>query len=559
MSVETKSILYDATPSWNGFNYQGKVGLYVCLTNILQQTKDRRIQSSEFTSYLNTHSIEYEWLEDFSIKENEKYISLHQVKHKEGKLITSHIDAIHTIMNRKKGILPETDLFNYFDFSTIKKTSTKRSDIIKNTKKEILQHLKKYKILDNDNKPTKDWKIIIESTPYQYNNEIENCLTDFEHLNKNAFSCSKIYFHTSEPVSKPKSTITNVKNFPQIFNYELLGKYSLEDIGIFLSYDNQNNYTLALTDRELDATLHELISSLLKLINPKKEIINESINLHKIALISLISDHISKRHINIRRKTNNGGARLSIYKECISFDTLFNMLKNDFQELNSNYWNLICRENFETAYNEHLKETEDWIVHLESKQDEQDQIELNYTYLEMLKKTRHKLIDAYFPDQCSLLMESISLHEIHDGDNRQYYEAISNKDKIKGIFLQFIQSINKDVSGLSITSHNNDKLFHSSCIDLNGANPKQRFTKEKKAQNGLTKNHIKNRILLKNVDYIVAALPCNKEIPTMLEKITEVEDYDVKNIYHSNKIEKFTEQKKINFINIEKAIGIINE
>jgi hypothetical protein len=39
MTGNVKSVLHDATPSWNGYNYQGKVGLYVCLVNILKQAQ----------------------------------------------------------------------------------------------------------------------------------------------------------------------------------------------------------------------------------------------------------------------------------------------------------------------------------------------------------------------------------------------------------------------------------------------------------------------------------------------------------------------------------------
>ena len=39
MTGNVKSVLHDATPSWNGYNYQGKVGLYVCLVNIQKQAQ----------------------------------------------------------------------------------------------------------------------------------------------------------------------------------------------------------------------------------------------------------------------------------------------------------------------------------------------------------------------------------------------------------------------------------------------------------------------------------------------------------------------------------------
>ena len=99
MAEDIKSALHDATPSWNGFIYQGKVGLYVCLNIILEKLRTSPTKK-ELTDFLESYSIEYEWIEDFSIKVNNVYESLHQVKHKAGADFSSHISAIVTILNR---------------------------------------------------------------------------------------------------------------------------------------------------------------------------------------------------------------------------------------------------------------------------------------------------------------------------------------------------------------------------------------------------------------------------------------------------------------------------
>ncbi|WP_143691177.1 hypothetical protein [Wohlfahrtiimonas populi] len=91
--MEIKSVMHDATPSWNGFNYQGKVGVYVCLSMILEQLKSHDKDSDEFQKYLSEHAIQYEWIEDFSILKDDIYISHHQVKHKAGKDFSTHLDA----------------------------------------------------------------------------------------------------------------------------------------------------------------------------------------------------------------------------------------------------------------------------------------------------------------------------------------------------------------------------------------------------------------------------------------------------------------------------------
>lgn len=69
---------WDATPSWSGYNYQGKVALYVALDKICElYISGRQKEISDFC-------LELEWIEDFSIihnVENKKnYKSIHQVK-----------------------------------------------------------------------------------------------------------------------------------------------------------------------------------------------------------------------------------------------------------------------------------------------------------------------------------------------------------------------------------------------------------------------------------------------------------------------------------------------
>ena len=68
----------DATPSWSGYNYQGKVALYVALDKICELLSNGRI------SEISDFSLELEWVEDFSIinesRGSKEYKTIHQVK-----------------------------------------------------------------------------------------------------------------------------------------------------------------------------------------------------------------------------------------------------------------------------------------------------------------------------------------------------------------------------------------------------------------------------------------------------------------------------------------------
>lgn len=65
---------YDATPSWSGYQYQGKVALYHVLRVINEKL------SNEPNYSFDKYSLEIEWMEDFAIMNNGLYESIHQVK-----------------------------------------------------------------------------------------------------------------------------------------------------------------------------------------------------------------------------------------------------------------------------------------------------------------------------------------------------------------------------------------------------------------------------------------------------------------------------------------------
>lgn len=90
--VKNKKIDFyiDASPSWNGYNHQGKVGLLV----VLDMIKKKKISEETIKEY----ELELEWLEDFSIKRNSKYISIHQVKTYDSSAPSDFKDAIWILL-----------------------------------------------------------------------------------------------------------------------------------------------------------------------------------------------------------------------------------------------------------------------------------------------------------------------------------------------------------------------------------------------------------------------------------------------------------------------------
>lgn len=94
-------LYFDATFSWSGYAYQGKVGVFLVLKHLNQYN------GNSLDTYFNDWELEFEWLEDFSIKQNGTYISLHQVKTLNSTRVASYNTAItQTIENAQNA-------FNY--------------------------------------------------------------------------------------------------------------------------------------------------------------------------------------------------------------------------------------------------------------------------------------------------------------------------------------------------------------------------------------------------------------------------------------------------------------
>ena len=92
INTELEKDNWDATNSWSGYNYQGKIALFVVLKKI------NELISMEKMDEIEKYSVELEWLEDFSIlykgDDGVQYKTIHQVKAKDRHNITDYEDAL---------------------------------------------------------------------------------------------------------------------------------------------------------------------------------------------------------------------------------------------------------------------------------------------------------------------------------------------------------------------------------------------------------------------------------------------------------------------------------
>lgn len=92
INTELEKDNWDATNSWSGYNYQGKIALFVVLKKINELISMGKMDEIE------KYCVELEWLEDFSIlykgDDGVQYKTIHQVKAKDKHNITDYEDAL---------------------------------------------------------------------------------------------------------------------------------------------------------------------------------------------------------------------------------------------------------------------------------------------------------------------------------------------------------------------------------------------------------------------------------------------------------------------------------
>ncbi|QLJ10257.1 ABC-three component system protein [Pseudoalteromonas sp. JSTW] len=544
-NASSKSILHDATPSWNGYNYQGKVGLYVCLANIIKEAR-AGFGLPSFDTFLDEHHIEYEWIEDFAIKRGDDYLSLHQVKHKGENKFKDHVEAIATILYRKKGILPDTDIFKYFNFKSKKQGDTATA------KKKLKTEISIHKLIDEQGLLNSNWGDNVQLVDIKYRGNITKCFTDFEALSQKAFKTSTTYFHTADEVEPPQENITNIAGIPSHLVPNLAQPKSLSCQKVFLSFDNSTVYNLALSDDALNSELDRLIKELLELLHRGTTFSDTDIKLYKTALCSLVDQNLMLRHQHIRDKKDHHIPYLQRTKPSISFKVIVQKLKSTYRDQDDSYWNLVCRENFEKAYKEQIEDT-DMLLANSAIDDKTYQY-----YTVRLESVRQNVIQQYFPNDCAGFLRRIYPHVSKGTSEHQYYSEISEPKKIKSVFFNFIKKVEKPSGKLTLKCKNKVFEYQPSCISFNEADPESKYIEVERTKKGLADNQGNQSNIFTNVDYIVVnSTDENDEILAGIEKITEVESYEKESL-SIKESDKITQQKEISFIDSRKALGEIN-
>ncbi|OSA72491.1 hypothetical protein B2H86_16475 [Clostridium botulinum] len=148
----------DASSSWSGYQYQGKITIYIALQLINKYVKNP--SNMDIRKYF----IEVEHSEDLAVKKGEEYISFHQVKARKNDIyMNNYLEAIDKLYEEKIKN-PDADIFmhtivNIKDWSEEKYKLLYKSRIEKDRRKIDLIEQEKNKLTDVKIIKEKDKKI----------------------------------------------------------------------------------------------------------------------------------------------------------------------------------------------------------------------------------------------------------------------------------------------------------------------------------------------------------------------------------------------------------------
>ncbi|MGP2949537.1 hypothetical protein [Serratia nevei] len=530
--TQFKSPLFDASATWNGFSYQGKIGLYVCL-KIISDALNRKANIDEFCC---RYSIQFEWLEDFSILKDDIYVSHHQVKHYNEVAFSKYIDAFITIMSRQQGRISESDLFKYVNhYAQVHTKGFNKDSYI-----EILvDNLIKHNIVNQERFATGNKIYKISNYHSDVATAINLYLDDLDVISKQ-FSGRCIYVHTSKEIMQPDKDICE---YSDVIRSKVIlktnEKNTLKSHNILCSLDIDTEYELALDDESLAKKLLGLAKEILQHLKPDLNTTDDVLIIYIAVLKSKVDEYIKQRHQNL---SNPDAVRLTEkIKQKLSFSEILELLKMEIiDESKDEYWELICRENFENAFQKQIDSLD------EENLAERNNLNRHYktTYERYIKQGRLVFLLKELKPHLSIDRQS--------NKSNYYQQQIAAENDISAAFLNFLENLHIEHDDCLLFAKNG-KHFQASTISVNNSN-------KRVVEQAITalKIDFKNEFIYlnKDTDFIVIDSPNNTSFSGRLEKFVEVP-----NVLNYKVIDEphITSTKDITFVHYVLAQEKLNE
>lgn len=291
LDITTKTLEFDATHSWNGYSYQGKVALIVVL--------DKTIDLINLEVSIDSYKLEFELLEDFSIKKGSQYIQIHQVKSYGIESLSKYKDAIWLLFGKSV----------YKDYSSISKAYLHSAEVITSNQGKINSAKKLIEVINTYEKPSSSKSEVIASPLDLYNYVNEN------ELKERAFEKFDIYTYSDD------------KKYCSLLDIEERVKEKILEYYICI-------------DRKTDLE--------------NKGILDRQLEISYNFLLGLIDSHINKRHINRQAESKNS-------LKIIEFVKFMEILDKDYEKLPKAYYVYYLKNKLILIFSNYYTSQKEWI------------------------------------------------------------------------------------------------------------------------------------------------------------------------------------------------------
>lgn len=329
------SYLHDATPTWNGFNYQGKVALCVTLDKLLQLGNQP----------VNEYSLELEWLEDFAIKKNDEYETLHQVKNYGKDTLSDFKSALGSLLIKMLHIVSSEELKYAITKHKVDKDALAAT---------ILIDLKAANIIDNNDKLVAGANfnnLGLSAGVVEYKDRLKTKLIQLSQITAHSGSLQHCYLHVAEALIG-NFDVASIELLDTISPYAAVPDFNaaIQKMELYEYSGGARSCNNATITVIIDERIKNYLVTVRGLALDNPECQNVNITRLRHYLLNLIDKNVSDRHEAIR----NGGAGLIANISFLEFKTVL-----DNVPVNKYYDAFYLKEAFEDTLNETLRLYED--------------------------------------------------------------------------------------------------------------------------------------------------------------------------------------------------------
>lgn len=309
---------FSAIPSWEGFEYQGYCALYFTLKQIYDLIKNDHAEN------INDFKLGLEGEDDFSIIQNDKYLSLHQVKY--GDFSLENKDKLCFILS----ILQYKAKYGSFHIS---KQKTLPSDFIATTQNLIDERLKELK---------KEIKAKNEIPKNKYDKYL--LIEDITSNKIKGSVYSMIKFVSKQPINRPNLLEAKTAIEKELLCYK-------NDLSTKIDKDlwGKNEKVFA-TTREVKSASYKLIENILEVQYPDRKMYLDNCEVKLICdqTYLFIKENVQDSNTKVRK--NNCKINFTDIYDKVVFDYKTASYTVDFQ-----YYKLL--ERIENVFNKYPTST----------------------------------------------------------------------------------------------------------------------------------------------------------------------------------------------------------